>query len=94
MSTPISQGPGSNGFAVARNLNPKFVPVSTLKALGRETRKHPPAQVRKLAESLDRFGFVLPIRRVRCRPHHDRNHLTFTKKTPQSPTQLTSRSTK
>ena len=29
--------------------------------MGRETRKHPPAQVRKLAESLDRFGFVLPI---------------------------------
>lgn len=61
MSTPITQGPGSNGYAVARNLNPKLAPVSTLKALGRETRKHPPAQVRKLAESLDRFGFVLPI---------------------------------
>jgi len=29
--------------------------------LGRETRKHPPQQVRKLAASLDRFGFVLPI---------------------------------
>src|SRR5579863_3987536 len=61
MSAPIPQGPGSNGYAVARNLNPKLAPVSTLKALGRETRKHPPAQVRKLAESLDRFGFVLPI---------------------------------
>src|SRR5206468_8026378 len=31
------------------------------KPLGRETRKHPPQQVRKLAASLDRFGFVLPI---------------------------------
>ena len=61
MSAPITQGLGSNGYAVARNLNPKFTPVSTLKPLGRETRKHPPAQVRKLAESLDRFGFVLPI---------------------------------
>jgi DNA modification methylase len=61
MSTPISQRLGSNGFAVARNLHPTLVPVSTLKALGRETRKHPPAQLRKLAESLDRFGFVLPI---------------------------------
>jgi ParB-like chromosome segregation protein Spo0J len=61
MSAPISQRAGSNGYAVARNLNSKFVPVSTLKALGRETRTHPPAQVRKLAESLDRFGFVLPI---------------------------------
>ena len=61
MSAPISQRPGSNGFAVARNLDSKLVPVSALKPLGRETRKHPPAQVRKLAESLDRFGFVLPI---------------------------------
>ena len=61
MSAPITQGLGSNGYAFARNLNPKFTPVSTLKPLGRETRKHPPAQVRKLAESLDRFGFVLPI---------------------------------
>ena len=61
MSAPISQRPGSNGYAVARNLDPKLVPVSTLKPLGRETRKHPPAQVRKLTESLDRFGFVLPI---------------------------------
>jgi hypothetical protein len=61
MSAPISQRAGSNGYAVARNLNPKLVPVSTLKPLGRETRKHPPAQIRKLAESLDRFGFVLPI---------------------------------
>jgi ParB-like chromosome segregation protein Spo0J len=61
MSAPIPQRAGSNGYAVARNLNPKLVPVSTLKPLGRETRKHPPAQIRKLAESLDRFGFVLPI---------------------------------
>jgi DNA modification methylase len=61
MSAPLSQRPGYNGYAVARNLDSKLVPVSTLKPLGRETRKHPPAQVRKLAESLDRFGFVLPI---------------------------------
>src|SRR5580658_542936 len=61
MSAPLSQRPGNNGYAVARNLDSKLVPVSTLKPLGRETRKHPLAQVRKLAESLDRFGFVLPI---------------------------------
>ena len=61
MSAPLSQRPGHNGYAVARNLDSKLVPVSTLKPLGRETRKHPPAQVRMLAESLDRFGFVLPI---------------------------------
>jgi ParB-like chromosome segregation protein Spo0J len=35
--------------------------VADCKALGRETHKHPPQQVRKLAASLHRFGFVLPI---------------------------------
>ncbi len=38
-----------------------MVPVAGCKPLGRETRKHPPQQVRKLAASLSRFGFVLPI---------------------------------
>jgi DNA modification methylase len=61
MPVSISERPGSNGYAVARNLDPKLVPVSTLKPLGRETHKHPPAQIRKLTGSLDRFGFVLPI---------------------------------
>jgi ParB-like chromosome segregation protein Spo0J len=61
MPVSISERPGSNGYAIARNLEPKLVPVSTLKPLGCETRKHPPAQVRKLTESLNRFGFVLPI---------------------------------
>jgi DNA modification methylase len=37
------------------------VPIAGCKPLGRETRKHPPQQVRKLAASLTRFGFVLPI---------------------------------
>jgi DNA modification methylase len=50
-----------NGYAVSRDLNPKPVPIAGCKPLGRETRKHPPQQVRKLAASLDRFGFVLPI---------------------------------
>jgi DNA methylase len=35
--------------------------LAPCKPLGRESRKHPPQQVRKLAASLDRFGFVLPI---------------------------------
>src|SRR6202047_2970887 len=52
---------GGNGFAVSRNLNPNLVPVETLKPLGRETRKHPPAQIRKLQASIEQFGFVLPI---------------------------------
>jgi hypothetical protein len=53
--------PRGNGFAVSRNLNPILVCVETLKPLGRETRKHPPAQVRKLQASIEQFGFVLPI---------------------------------
>ena len=50
-----------NGYALSRNLTPQLVPIADCKPLGRETRKHPPQQVRKLAASVDRFGFVLPI---------------------------------
>ena len=53
--------PGGNGFAVSRDLNPKLIRVDALKPLGRQTRKHPPAQIRKLQSSLEQFGFVLPI---------------------------------
>ena len=53
--------PCGNGFAVSRNLNPNLVRVETLRPLGRETRKHPPAQIRKLQASIEQFGFVLPI---------------------------------
>jgi uncharacterized membrane protein len=45
-----------NGFAVSRNLNPNLVRIETLKPLGRETRKHPPAQIRKLQASIEQFG--------------------------------------
>jgi DNA modification methylase len=50
-----------NGYIVSRDLKPTLVSIASLKPLGRETRKHPPRQVHKLAASLDRFGFVLPI---------------------------------
>jgi ParB-like chromosome segregation protein Spo0J len=50
-----------NGFALSRDLTSRLVPLSDCKPLDRETRKHPPAQVRKLAACLERFGFVLPI---------------------------------
>src|SRR5207248_3308849 len=46
-----------NGYAVSRDLTPRLVLVADCKPLGRETRKHPPHQVRKLAASLNRFGF-------------------------------------
>jgi ParB-like chromosome segregation protein Spo0J len=50
-----------NGYVLSRDLTPRLVPVAECKPLGRESRKHPPQQVRKLAASLDQFGFVLPI---------------------------------
>jgi hypothetical protein len=65
-----------NGFAVSRNLNPNLVGVETLKPLGRENRKHPPAQIRKLQASIEQFGFVLDtsaitVTRCIC-PFHSR----------------------
>jgi hypothetical protein len=53
--------PRGNGYALSRDLTPRIIPVAGCKPLGRESRKHPPQQVRKLAASLERFGFVLPI---------------------------------
>ncbi len=50
-----------NGHAVSRDLSPAFVRTDKLKALGRETRRHPRRQLDKFAASLDEFGFVLPI---------------------------------
>jgi hypothetical protein len=50
-----------NGYALSRDLNPKLADVALLKPLGRQTRKHPPAQIRKLQSSIEQFGFVLPI---------------------------------
>src|SRR5260370_28657043 len=52
---------GGNGVAVSRNLDPNLVRVESLKPLGRETRKHPPSQIRKLQASIEQFGFVLPV---------------------------------
>jgi 16S rRNA G966 N2-methylase RsmD len=51
----------SNGYAVSRDLNVTLVPIASCKPLDHQTRKHPPGQVRKLAASLGRFGFVIPI---------------------------------
>ena len=59
MDQPIRRR-GSN-YVLSRDLTPKLIPLGKCTPLGRETRKHPPRQVRKLAASLERFGFVLPI---------------------------------
>src|SRR5438309_2810647 len=58
---PPRSSPRGNGYALSRDLTPRLVPIASCKPVGRETRKHPPQQVRKLAASLDRFGFVLPL---------------------------------
>jgi DNA modification methylase len=51
----------ANGYAISRDLGPRLVAVESCRPLGHETRKHPPAQIRKLAASLQQFGFVLPL---------------------------------
>jgi DNA modification methylase len=55
------RGVRGNGYALSRNLTPRLIPVASCNPLGRETRTHPAHQLRKLATSLERFGFVLPI---------------------------------
>lgn len=56
------QGPHlGNGYALSRDLTPKLVALADCRPLGRDTRRHSPQQVRKLAASIERFGFVLPI---------------------------------
>ena len=35
--------------------------MADCRPLGHETRRHPPGQLRKLARSLDQYGFVCPI---------------------------------
>jgi len=52
---------GGNGYAISRDLTPRLVSVAKLTSLGQATRKHSAVQVRKLAASINRFGFVLPI---------------------------------
>jgi DNA modification methylase len=54
-------GTQGNGYPLSRDLTSQPVPIESCKPLGRKTRNHPAQQVRKLAASLERFGFVLPI---------------------------------
>jgi DNA modification methylase len=50
-----------NGYAVSRDLHPRLIDANRLRPLGRDTRKHPPGNIRKLETSIEQFGFVLPI---------------------------------
>lgn len=51
----------ANGHALSRDLSPSLLRIADLKILGRELRRHPKRQIDKLKQSLDEFGFVLPI---------------------------------
>ena len=50
-----------NGDALRHDLKPILVAISELRPLGNQTRRHPQAQIEKLASSLREYGFVLPI---------------------------------
>jgi len=52
---------GSNKSPFRHDLNARLVSIGRLKLLSRETRRHPSSQIRKLAKSVDSYGFVLPI---------------------------------
>lgn len=51
----------SNRSPLRHDLTVRMVRLDTLKSLGRETRRHSPRQVEKIAKSLATFGVVLPI---------------------------------
>src|SRR5689334_6801243 len=50
-----------NGYPLSRDLCPTPVDLDGLTTLGRETRKHSSAQVRKLQASIAEYGFVMPV---------------------------------
>jgi DNA modification methylase len=56
-----SDGASPNGFPLSRDLRPNLIAIERLRPLGRETRKHPRHQIKKLQRSLSEFGFVFPI---------------------------------
>ena len=51
----------SNRSPLRHDLTVSHVRLEELKPLGREIRAHTKRQIKKLARSLDQFGFVLPI---------------------------------
>ena len=58
MSNPVSR---TNGYPLRHDLSPTLLPVSKLKLLGRQTRRHSKSQIRRLAASLNEFGLILPV---------------------------------
>jgi DNA modification methylase len=58
MSSPAL---ASNKSPFRHHLNARLVPIERLKPFPRQVRQYPATQIRKLAKSVDSFGFVLPI---------------------------------
>ena len=57
MSSPL----GSNKSPFRHDLQARSVSIARLKPFSRQVRRYKASQVRKLAKSVDSFGFVLPI---------------------------------
>src|SRR6476620_9451095 len=58
MSSPAV---GSNKSPFRHELNARAVPIERLRPFSRQIRRYSASQIRKLAKSVDSFGFVLPI---------------------------------
>jgi ParB-like chromosome segregation protein Spo0J len=57
MSSPL----GSNKSPFRHDLQARSVSIARLKPFSRQVRGYKASQIRKLARSVDSFGFVLPI---------------------------------
>jgi hypothetical protein len=60
-ASPMKPAKRHNGHAVYRDLSARLGPIAGLRHFGRETRKHPAEQIKKIARNIDEVGFVLPI---------------------------------
>jgi hypothetical protein len=58
MHTPRT---GSNKSPLRHELQTRLVSITRLKPFSRQIRQHPAAQIRKLAKSVDSFGFVIVV---------------------------------
>lgn len=50
-----------NKFPTRHDLTPQLVSIGKLKQLGHATRKHPPAQIRKLRRMIAKYGILRPV---------------------------------
>src|SRR6516162_1946079 len=57
----MSPALGSNKSPFRHDLQARSVSIARLKPFSRQVRRYKAAQIRKLAKSVDSFGFVLPI---------------------------------